>query len=459
MIGRLPVRVRVTAAFGLAMAVLLTALSVFLILRLSSQLDSAIDAGLRSRASDLVSLTQSKPGSTLQRIKTPLSDEDSSLAQLIAANGQVIDRTTRAPATPLLSQARLRPVMSGEVIRDIRFGNEHDRIRLLAVPAGTGLPDGTTVVVGQALEARDDAVSQLQHQLLLAVPVALLLACLVGYVSAGAALSPVAAMTTRARAIGAENLDGRLPVPQADDEVRRLAETLNAMLDRLQATVEHERDFVANASHELRTPLAILSAEIQVALKAAESRDDYRAALTALGAETNRVIRLAEDLLVLARADQNELPLQKEVVDVAAALNACANRFAARAAEAGVTLTAVVHTDAFVHADEVRLDQLLDNVTDNAIRHARRNVVITAACTGSTVSVHVTDDGAGLPEEIAGRAFERFAMADRSRHGSHAGLGLAIVQVIADAHGWSVSLVNSPPRGAVFALQMSAIEV
>ena len=459
MSGRLPVRVRVTAAFGLAMAVLLVALSVFLVLRLASQLDTAIDAGLRSRATDLVSLTQSRPGSTLQHINTPLSDEDSSLAQVIAPTGQVVDRTTRAPAAPLLTRPQLQLAKGGGVIRDIRFGSEHDRIRLLAVPAGTGLPVGTAVIVGQSLEARDDAIVQLQNQLLLAVPVALLLACLVGYLSAGAALKPVAAMTSRARAIGAANLDARLPIPQADDEVRRLADTLNAMLDRLQATVEHERDFVANASHELRTPLAILSAEIQVALKTAESPGDYRTALVALGTETSRVIRLAEDLLVLARADQNELPLQQEIVDIAATINACVNRFSARAAESGVTLSAVADHDAFVHADAVRLEQLLDNVTENAIRHAAREVIISTTRSGSSVTVQVADDGPGLSSEIEGRAFERFVMADASRRGSHAGLGLAIVKAIADAHDWRVTLQNGHDQGAMFTLEMTVIEL
>jgi two-component system, OmpR family, sensor kinase len=240
---RLPIRIRITLAFAAAMAVLLAGLSVFLVLRLQSQLDQTIRQGLETRASDLAPLITTPQA--LQR--TALPDEDVSVVQLLDARGRVIGGTPGSSAAPLLTRAQLAGARQNSLELDSRVGEERTPTRLFAALSGDSV-----IVVGQSLEARDEAVRQLSAQLVVGVPAALLLACLAGYVAAASALRPVEAMTRRARAIVPGTSGTRLPVPPADDEISRLGDTLNAMLVRQEEALEHERGFVADASHELR---------------------------------------------------------------------------------------------------------------------------------------------------------------------------------------------------------------
>jgi two-component system OmpR family sensor kinase len=447
--ARLPIRIRVTLAFAAAMAVLLVGLSAFLLLRLEAQLDQTIRQGLESRASDLAALTSS---SSVPR-RTALPEEDSSVAQLLDISGHVISAAPGSPATSLLSDQQLGAARRRVLHFTARLGEEPGPARLLAMRSGSSI-----IVVGQSLEARNEAVAQLRAQLLVGVPIALLLASLVGYVAAAAALRPVESMTRRARAIEAGVRGARLPVPPGDDEISRLGDTLNALLGRLEAALEHERAFVADASHELRAPLAIISAEIHVALRTASDVDAFRAALESLAVENGRVVRLAENLLVLARADQRRLPLRPETVDVGDFVIACAQRFSARAEEAGVRIEHDVAADLFAGADEVRFGQLLDNLAENALRYAASAVVLSAQRTRTTIVVRVSDDGPGFPADFVGRAFDRFAVADDARTGQQSGLGLAIVDAIARAHGWTVAVVSTTTPGAVVEVRLPALD-
>ena len=163
------------------------------------------------------------------------------------------------------------------------------------------------IVAGASLEDRQEALDGLVAQLFVVGPLALLLTALGGYLLAGAALRPVEAMRRRAAEIGSDRADRRLPLPPANDEIRRLGETLNDMLGRLEAGLVRERRFVADASHELRTPLALLKTELELASRRPRSREELEAALRSAREEVERLVRLAEDLLVLARADDGRL--------------------------------------------------------------------------------------------------------------------------------------------------------
>jgi two-component system, OmpR family, sensor kinase len=301
-------------------------------------------------------------------------------------------------------------------------------------------------VVGQALEARDDAVDQLRAQLLVAGPVALLLASLAGYLTAAGALRPVVRMTRRAGDIDAATPGARLPVPRARDEIRELGTTLNGMLDRIAAAFARERAFVADASHELRTPLAILRAELDLALRTARTPAEYRAAVASAGEEADRLGLLADDLLVLARADQGQLPVRPEPVALGPLLAATAGRFATRAQAHGIALEVLPPEVETVAADPLRLGQALGNLVDNALRHAATTVVLTAERDGDAVALVVRDDGPGFPPGFAERAFDRFARAEGGTGG--AGLGLAIVAAIAEAHGGRATARTHPAGGA-----------
>jgi signal transduction histidine kinase len=285
-------------------------------------------------------------------------------------------------------------------------------------------------------------------ELLIAGPIALLIASLAGYALARAALGPVETMRRRAAAISASTPGRRLPVPPARDEIARLAETLNDMLARLEAALEHERRFVGDASHELRTPLALLRTEIDVALRRTRSVDELEAALRSAGEETERLTRLAEDLLLVARADQGGLPVRPARVSVAPMLEGVAGRFAARAHERGRTLVVSADDHLAVRADRGRLEQALVNMVENALAHGRGVVELKAVRRGQRVELHVLDEGPGFPPDFLPRAFDRFSRADEARGRGGTGLGLSIVDAIARAHGGRAGAGERPGGGA-----------
>jgi two-component system, OmpR family, sensor kinase len=276
----------------------------------------------------------------------------------------------------------------------------------------------------------------LRNELFVVGPVALLLASMVGYMLAGLGLRPVESMRRRAAVISAERPGERLPVPPTGDEIERLAETLNEMLARLEAALERERDFVADAGHELRTPLSLLRSELELALRHAESPAELEEAVRLSIAEVDRLTQLAEALLLIARSDNRGLPLQLEDLDASALAASVVNRFAWRAQEAGRSLAVAVPADGVrIRGDRLRLEQALGNLVDNALRHGAGDVCLSATTAGEITQLHCVDDGAGFPPEVLDRVFDRFVRLPQARGGSGSGLGLAIVQVIANAHG------------------------
>ncbi len=257
---------------------------------------------------------------------------------------------------------------------------------------------------------------------------ALLLLGLGGYLLAGALLRPVERMRLQAARISADTPGERLPLPEADDEIARLGRTLNEMLRRLESGIERERQFVADASHELRTPLALLRAELELARRRERSPEELRAALDSAAEEVDRLSRLAEDLLVLARLDDGRVPLRREPIVLRELLDSVARRFDRDIAVAAPDGESVL-------GDRLRLEQALGNLVDNAIRHGTGDVRIEAAFRDGVVALSVTDEGPGLSTELLPTAFERFTRGDAARERGGAGLGLAIVDAIARAHG------------------------
>ena len=240
---------------------------------------------------------------------------------------------------PLLSAAELRTVFSGRSVRaTVDVPGRSGRWRLLAIPVGSA-DEQHALVLASSLDVREESLERLRRELLVGSPLALLLATLAGYVLAGAALRPVEEMRRKAGAISASTPGSRLPVPPARDEISRLAETLNDMLQRLETAFEHERRFVADASHELRTPLALLRTELELALRHPRSREELEDALRSAVEETDRLTSLAADLLLIARADQGQLPVHPEPTAAHGLLDAAGARFAARADELGRDIT------------------------------------------------------------------------------------------------------------------------
>ena len=282
--------------------------------------------------------------------------------------------------------------------------------------------------VQDALGDRDEVLASLLGLLLVVGPVALLLAAFAGYRLAGAALRPVESMRREAAEISSETSGRRLPVPEARDEVRRLGETLNEMLERLDEGLARERRFVADAGHELRTPLALLRTELELALRRERSPEELAAAIRSATEEVERLIRLAEALLVLDRS--GEAALRLEELDARELLDAVARRFAA----APRARSSVSGGGSF-RGDRDRLEQALGSLVDNALTHGDGTVRLEAERADDEIVLRVSDDGPGFPDDFLPHAFERFSRADEARTSGGAGLGLAIVDAVARAHG------------------------
>jgi two-component system, OmpR family, sensor kinase len=355
------------------------------------------------------------------------------VAQVLDRRGSIVDATAQTPPTPLLD-----PTARATAWQGARFFDGADE-RLLAVPV-RAQDQRLLIVVGSSTEPRARALGTLRRELLLGGPATLLLVSLLAYALAHGALRPVEAMRRRAAAIGGERTGERLPIPRARDEIALLGSTLNEMLVRLEQALERERRFVADASHELRTPLALLKGEIELALEDEHGADELRAALRAAGEETDRLVRLAEDLLLLARADRGVLPVRRERVELGSLLSSMASRFELRAREAGRRIV-VEPTGLAVLADRLRLEQALSNLIDNALRHGGGTVRLRVTESQESIGLHVADQGTELPAQVAAHAFEPFARG-RGTRGEGSGLGLAIVAAVAKAHHGRTQLAS-----------------
>ena len=448
--SRLPIRLRLTVAFGVAVAVLLAVTGLVLYVHLSSALDQTINQGLRARATDVSALVE-QADTGLREASRTLRGPSGSFAQVLTPRGRVFDATPGLPARSLLSARELASVQRRGSFFSISLRGE--RVRLLALPV-RAQDRNLVVVVGASLEQRLSALDGLRTELVLGGPIALLLTSLAGYLLAAAALRPVERMGEQAATISSADPGRRLPVPAAEDEVARLGRRLNEMLARLEGALERERTFVANASHELRTPLALLKTEIELALDNPGSIPALEAALRSAAEETDRLSQLADDLLLLARADAQAIPIRRSRIELADMLAAVASRYQQRADHAGRQIETETPATLAILGDRLRLEQALSNLVDNALRYGAGTIHLQAAARDRHVELRVTDEGEGFPADVLDHAFERFSRSQQARSQGGAGLGLAIVAAITDAHAGSAAAHNLPGGGAAVALTL-----
>jgi two-component system OmpR family sensor kinase len=420
-LNRLSLRIRLTLAFAGAAALFLAAIGTFIFLRVESGLDDELDHSLRLRAGELA-----ERAGDPRRLRADL-DAAGQPAQLMTMDGRVIASVRVKDAKPLIGPVHLPAARRGEVV----FGRE-ENTRILARPAGS-----RTIVAGAAsMRQRERTLETLSGVLLVGFPIALLLASAAGYAVAAGALRPVERMRRHASGISQATPGDRLPLPAAEDEIHRLGDTLNDMLARLGAAAQKEREFVSNASHELRTPLAILKAELDVALHPDATPDDWHFALGSASEETDRLARLAEDLLMIARGEEGAPPSDLEVLT----LREFAERIAARFdGHLEVTIDAGVRA----LAQPAALDRALTNLVDNAHRYGAEPIEIATRARGEWIELHVIDQGAGFADDYLPRAFERFSRPAGARTGG-AGLGLALVEAVAQTYGGEAGAANAP---------------
>jgi signal transduction histidine kinase len=389
-VTRLPIRVRLTAVFALAMLIVLAGAGVFVYVRLKADLDEGVTESLQRRAAAVAGGARD------------IGDPEDTFARV--ERGAPADRYSLVDGDVPGYEERMRVLTDGEV------------------------------VIGQSLGDRDETLDALVVSFAIGAPLGALVASLFGYALAGAALRPVETIRRRAEAVSLDS-DEHLPLPEAHDEIRRLAETLDAMLVRLRESYARERRFVADASHELRTPIAVVRAELETALGTGD-----REALEAALAECDRLAQLAEDLLVLARASDGALPVRPEPLDACELLEDARRRFQAR----GRPIEVDAPSGLSVHADPLRARQLLSNLVDNALRHGAGTVTLTATSGAGGVTLTVADEGSGFPAGL--EPFERFSRGDAARSGGGAGLGLALVRAISEAHSGEATIDGAAVR-------------
>lgn len=433
---RAPLRLRLTLLFVPGMALVLIAVAAFTVHRTNRDLLAAVDAGLRSRA-EVVAADVRTHGPSLVTINSDLIESDEAFAQIADASGAVLQ------SSPIVATEQLLPPPSAQALRGPTLFERQIRgidgtTRLLAVPVIDS--DGRwIVVVGASLQDRRDQVVDLTRTFALVLPIGLLLVAAAGWALIGGTLRPVERMRAQAASIATTDLQGRLTPGLANDEITRLGTTLNELLDRVQTSIERERRIVDDASHELRTPLSILRTELELALAQPRTAAELESALRSAAEETDHLVRLANDLLVLARARSGDLPLRLERVPLGSFLDEAAARHRSRSS-ATITVR-VSDPDGEICADVSRMRQVLDNLLDNAIRHtpAGGRVDISGEVGARGAEVTVRDSGGGFAADTLDHAFEPFTRgADQDGHG----LGLAIVKAIVDAHGGRVTATN-----------------
>jgi signal transduction histidine kinase len=437
--ARLPIRARLTIAFAGVMAAVLAAAGVFLFAQFRADLDAQTDAALRAEADGVEAIVDAGGAGAVAASGAPM-------AQIYTADGRFLVSTREAAGSRYLTvvevgRAARRPQLIG------RRAGRGGSVRVRAIPAPRR---GLVIAVAVSLHLRDHELARLRTLLLIAGPLALLLASIAGHELARAALLPVDRMRARSERITERQLSERLPVSESADEIGALGRTLNAMLDRVEAAVARERRLVSDASHELRTPLTTLRAEVDLALLGERDAAELRAALESAAEEARRMSRLADDLLVLARADQGRLPLEAEPLAARELLEAAAGRARAAADLQGRSIVVGdVPGGVTVLADPDRTTQALDNLITNALRYGEGTITLTARRAGELVALHVTDEGRGFPDDLLGHAFERFGRSSEARAGGPgSGLGLALVEAVAIAHGGSAEARNRPDGGA-----------
>lgn len=447
------VRGRSTAAAVVVVAVALALGATALIYLLQRGLISTVASDAESRALEVATRVRDsgEDGLTDNLVATTRTAQ---VVQVVDANGRVVASSSpRADETPLTDARPADGQLSRNEVSQVPLIDEDDPY--LIVARGTRHEGaGYTVIVAASVAAQRETVSTVTQYLIVGYPLLLLLVGAATWVLVGRALGPVERIRRRVHGIGTAQLDERVPVPASDDEITRLAMTMNQMLDRLQDGQEQQRRFVADASHELRSPIATLTAALEV-VGTDDTGRSWRELQEVMSAETDRMRRLVEDLLLLAKADDQGLRLRRLDVDIDDLVHAEIRRLrraGAIVAEGDVQPVRVV-------GDPDRLGQAIRNLADNAVQAEAATVRFTTAREQGAAVITVDDDGRGIPASERSRIFERFVRLDdsRDRRSGGSGLGLSIVHEVVRGHGGTVDVQDSPLGGARFVLRIPEV--
>ena len=447
------IRLRLAAVFTLAAAILFALGSWLFAVTLSASLLGTIDAQLKAqlgRASQYLTAAGRNPGEDATAAPLP----GQFVVQVIDPAGRVRGASPDAGSAPMLTPAQLGQARHGQFVATTNDEGELERVRAAPLPGHPGWVAAASV----SLESYTGTRRDITIELLIGGIIFVAAAGLGGYGLARAALSPVERMRREVAAVSAADPAPRIRVPRTRDEIAALAATMNELLARLQGALARQRALVADASHELRTPFAVLRGELELASRPGRSREDLAAAVQQAAEEAARLARITDQLLFLARSDEDRVPARPSPPAWPGCSTASVQHAAGRARAAGVSCQVDVPPGLSAEVDADRIREAVDNLIDNALRFAPPGTAIevAAAADGPGVLIEVRDRGPGFAPPFLPHAFERFARPDsgRARSDGGAGLGLAIVSAIARAHGGQASAANRPGGGAVVTLRL-----
>lgn len=451
-VRRLAASVRARSTIGATAVVALGGIagSILVVFLLQRALIDTVETNAATRAEDVATLVESSSTATVQRDLVQNTTE-SQLVQIIDPRGRIVaSSSTRAGRRALTA---MRPGV-GVVQREQRDTLDFLRTKdpyLITVEGVKTVSGTSTVVVAESIAPQSESVEQLITYLVTLLPIAILLVAAGTWWLVGRALRPVESVRARVAQIHADRLNERVPVPPSHDEVARLASTMNEMLDRLEAGQLTQRSFVSDASHELRSPLAVLRASLDVA-GATPTEERWRETREVMRAEVVRMSRLVDDLLLLAKIDDQGLPRVVGEVDLDDLLGEEVRRLRNRgdiSVDASIVPTRVV-------GDRIRLSQAVRNLVENAVGASRGRIAVAVSASGTDALLVVEDDGDGIAVADRVRVFDRFVRLDssRSRDSGGSGLGLAIVREIIEGHGGTVTVEDSPLGGARLSVRL-----
>lgn len=440
-----PVRIRLAGWYTLVLLTVMVVVGAVIYFEVQEGLTESLEADLEDRSDLLLNLV-SFDSSGKPSLELPTNDRrfSDSFQRLLDANAlPIIDNSAVYGEIPLetdeLADARedRREWSNVEVI-----GPD---TRLLTTAIENNGRFAGYLQVGGSREEIDETLDTILVVLGLAAPLAAITCGLVGWWLSARAFQPVNEITSRARSIADGDLKSRLNLKLPDDEVGRLAATFDAMIGRLDEMWTRQRRFTADASHELRTPLAGLRGQVEVALSQPRTNEEYRETLGSLNRQVQRMTRLVEGLLLVARSEAGAIPLEKEQVDVSELVHSVEEQVAPMAAAKGLRLAVAEGFPTHVYGDEALLLQLLLNLSENAVHYTNEGeIILSWLAMDGRVELRVSDSGPGIAPEHLQRIFEPFYRVDASRsNGSGAGLGLAICQWIVEAHGGTLSVTSS----------------
>jgi signal transduction histidine kinase len=441
------VRLRSAVASVIVVAVALAAGSAVLVWLLDRSLTQGAQTAALQRARSIAGPVSAGELDAIRQ-NVVAGPGEQSVAQVLGPKGTVIAASPQLNGEPALVSSRPGPGGVVTLTREqLPVGDGQSYVISALGVAGPGGP--YVVLVAQTLKPVERSVTTVTALVAAGLPVMLLVVGGATFILSGRSLRPVEAIRRRVADISGRDISGRVPVPEAQDEIARLANTMNAMLTRLESAQAAQRRFVADASHELRSPLAALRANVELA---ADPHTASAASTETVLAETDRLERLVTDLLLLAKADEHGLRVDRTDVDLDDLVQAERTRLRA---EPGLIVGGRVQA-VQVRGDRHQLDQALRNVVDNAVRHTTSRVDLDVRVDGRYALIEVADDGPGVPADMRERVFDRFVRLDdsRARSAGGSGLGLAIVREVVTAHGGTVTVEDSATGGAMFRIRL-----